>query len=68
VHSATFSPDGQRVATASEDNTARIWDAASRQQILVLRGHAERVESVGFSPDGQRIITASSDEPHLFGT
>ena len=29
VNSAQFSPDGQRVVTASADNTARVWDAAS---------------------------------------
>ena len=31
VRSAQFSPDGTRVVTASEDNTARLWDAASWQ-------------------------------------
>ena len=29
VYSAAFSPDGTRIVTASRDNTARLWDAAS---------------------------------------
>jgi hypothetical protein len=42
VSSAAFSPDGSRVATASEDRTARIWDAATGAQIALLK-HDDRV-------------------------
>jgi hypothetical protein len=42
VHSAAFSPDGSRIVTASDDKTARIWDAATAKEIAVLRGHEER--------------------------
>jgi WD40 repeat protein len=59
VSSAAFSPDGKRIVTASFDNTARIWDAATAKEIEVLRGHA--VDSAAFSPDGKRIVTASFD-------
>ena len=59
--SAVFSPDGRRILTASDDQTARIWDAASGEQLTVLSGHDEGVLGAAFSPDGRRIVTASQD-------
>ena len=60
VISASFSPDGQRIVTASSDKTARVWDLKGTP-IAVLTGHQSGVISASFSPDGQRIVTASSD-------
>ena len=62
VWSAAFSPDGARVVTASEDKTARLWDAATGKQVAVLRGHDDAVFSAAFSPDGARVVTASGDK------
>ncbi|MEL6903345.1 MAG: ribosome assembly protein 4, partial [Cyanobacteria bacterium J06606_4] len=60
---ASFSPDGSRIVTASEDQTARVWDAASGQQIAELGGHSATVLNASFSPvDGSRIVTASEDQ------
>jgi WD40 repeat protein len=61
VMSAQFSPDGQRIVTASNDKIARIWDAASGVLLTTLTGHEARVTSATFSPDGRRIVTASVD-------
>ena len=61
VNHAAFSPDGTRIVTASEDNTARIWDAITGQAIETLTGHTGLVRHAAFSPDGTRIVTASSD-------
>ncbi|MBD2301597.1 AAA-like domain-containing protein, partial [Nostoc sp. FACHB-190] len=60
VYSASFSPDGQRILTASDDNTARLWDLQGRE-IAKFQGHENSVRSTSFSPDGQRILTASDD-------
>jgi WD40 repeat protein len=49
------------VPRGERDNTARIWDASTGNEIKVLRGHEEQVTSGAFSPDGTRISTASED-------
>ena len=63
VWSVAFSPDGHRLATASEDHTVRLWNADTREPIGdPLIGHTDAVESVAFSPDGRRLATASDDK------
>jgi WD40 repeat protein/DNA-binding winged helix-turn-helix (wHTH) protein len=61
VLNAVFSPDGQRILTASEDNTARMWNTADGRLLAVLSGHLDRVHCAIFSPEGQRILTTSDD-------
>ena len=61
VFSASFSPDGARAATASLDNTARVWDAATGAPVGKPLQHDNRVPSAAFSPDGARVVTASWD-------
>jgi hypothetical protein len=61
VFSAQFSADGQRVVTASADNTARVWDAASGKAIGEPMRHDSTVISAQFSVDSQRVVTASAD-------
>jgi WD40 repeat protein/serine/threonine protein kinase len=62
VMSVAVSPDGRRIATASDDLTARIWDAATGRELLTLNGHRDWIRTVAFSPDGKRIVTASHDQ------
>ena len=46
--------------TASDDGTARLWDAEGQFQ-EVLEGHEDWVNSAAFSPDGEQIVTGSDD-------
>ncbi|WP_407885597.1 WD40 repeat domain-containing protein, partial [Scytonema sp. NUACC26] len=62
VSSVVFSPDGERLATASDDKTARVWDAKTGKPLQTLTGHESSVSSVVFSPDGERLATASDDK------
>ena len=61
VDDVAFSPDGKRLATASVDQTAKVWDAESGKELLTLGGHSNYVDGVAFSPDGKRLATASWD-------
>ena len=54
VNSVTFSPNGQRLASASEDKMVKLWDAASGKELRNFEGHMDAV-SVSFSPDGERL-------------
>ena len=56
-----FSPDGSRIAAASTDHTARIWNVNTGKEALALVGHMSSVWCATFSPDGRRVFTASHD-------
>ncbi len=61
VNSVVFSPDGTRLATASRDETARLWDARTGIALSESMKHEDDVLSVAFSPDGTLLATGSKD-------
>ena len=61
VVSASFSPDGRQIVTASEDKSARLWNATTGAPLVSLLGHSDAVWSAVFNPSGRLIVTASDD-------
>ena len=61
VYHVEYAPDGRTFVTAGQDRTARIWDAETGQERLVLRGHEDEVDWASFDPSGTRLVTAGDD-------
>jgi WD40 repeat protein len=61
IAAVAYSPDGTRIATASRDQTAIIWDAVSGRALMTLRGHSNWLLGLAFSSSGKYLVTASED-------
>ena len=61
VCAVAISPDGQTLASGSSDNTVKLWNLATGEEIGNFKGHLERVDSVTFSLDGKTLASSSSD-------
>src|SRR5262249_51025241 len=55
IRDVAFSPDGRHFATASNDSTARVWEAATGRPAGPPLPHANYVAGVAFSPDGNTL-------------
>ncbi|SMC94737.1 FOG: WD40 repeat [Lentzea albidocapillata] len=64
ILAVALSPDGQTMATGSDDSTARLWNVTDPRkplEIATLSGHTEPIYTVAFSPDGGTLATAGFD-------
>ncbi|MBS0265129.1 MAG: PD40 domain-containing protein, partial [Planctomycetes bacterium] len=62
VQGVAFSPDGMLLLTGSDDNTARLWDAATLKPLGPPLKHKGPVQTVVFSADSKHVLTASLDK------
>ncbi len=61
VYAVALGADGKRLVTGSFDQTARLWDAESGEEVASMVGHTGPVYSVAMSRDGRRIVTGGKD-------
>lgn len=61
INDIDFSPDGQLIATAGDDNLVKIWFADSGTIKTTLFGHEDYVIALDFSPDSTRLISGGQD-------
>ena len=62
VHDLAVTPDGQTIASASEDQTVRIWTNSVQGHSQVIKSHSGPVRSVALSSDGSLLLSGSDDK------
>ena len=62
INCVSYSTNGLKIITASQDKSAKIWDTISGKVHLTLIGHGDSINYCEFSTDGKKVITASDDE------
>lgn len=61
VNTVFFSPDGQRLVSASRDKTVRLWDTATCKPLGTPMRHDEAVLRAIFNPDGSKVLSVGWD-------
>ncbi|MCF2147802.1 hypothetical protein IQ276_015505 [Desmonostoc muscorum LEGE 12446] len=61
VNAVAVTPNGQQVISASRDNTLKVWNLATGEELFTLTGHSDSVNAIAVTPNGQQVISASLD-------
>lgn len=62
INAIAWSPDGTKIASASNGRTVQIWEVTTGNKLVTYQGHTDAVLTVAWSPDGQWIASGSKDE------
>ena len=62
IKSLTYTPDGQRLITGSDDYTIKIWNNLTGERLLTLTGHTSAIRSLAVKSDGSTLVSASDDQ------
>ena len=61
VARVAWHPSGRLLASASKDQTIRLWDSESQEALATLVGHTNRIRDIAWNADGTRLASASYD-------
>jgi WD40 repeat protein len=62
IYSIAFSPDGQILASGSNDQTIKLWSSVTGSVLQTLTEHIGGVYNIAFSPDGQWLASSGEDK------
>lgn len=62
VRSLAITPDGEILISGSDDNTIKLWQLATGEELCTLRGHSKAVSAIAISADGEILASGSEDK------